>query len=102
MSDDSDSIYRERADSVVRDGGIPILFKLTESWKESFQAEAAKAIANLSLNADAAKAVAEAGGVSVLLGLAKSRNRLVAQEAAGAIWNLSLGDAYKVNNIVTL
>ncbi|CAN7095519.1 unnamed protein product [Brassica rapa subsp. narinosa] len=95
LSDDSDSIYRERADSVVRDGGIPILFKLTESWKESFQAEAAKAIANLSLNADAAKAVAEAGGVSVLLGLAKSRNRLVAQEAAGAIWNLSLGDAYK-------
>ncbi|KAL0653057.1 hypothetical protein Bca4012_095748 [Brassica carinata] len=95
LSDDSDSIYRERADSVVRDGGIPILFKLAESWKESFQSEAAKAIANLSLNADAAKAVSEEGGVSVLLGLAKSKNRLVAQEAAGAIWNLSLGDAYK-------
>ncbi|CAN6899019.1 unnamed protein product [Brassica oleracea] len=95
LSDDSDSIYRERADSVVRHGGIPILFKLAESWKESFQSEAAKAIANLSLNADAAKAVSEEGGVSVLLGLAKSKNRLVAQEAAGAIWNLSLGDAYK-------
>ncbi|KAL0714874.1 hypothetical protein Bca4012_021853 [Brassica carinata] len=88
-------VYHERAEAVMRDGGTPILLKLAKSWKESFQAEAASAVANLSLNANGAKAVAEDGGVIVLLGLAKSRNRLVAQEAAGALWNLSLGDAYK-------
>ncbi|KAG2258605.1 hypothetical protein Bca52824_077899 [Brassica carinata] len=81
--------------SVMRDGCIPSLLNLAESWKESFQSEAARAIANLSLNDNAAKAVAKEGGVSVLLGLAKSKSRLVAQEAAGALWNLSLGDAYK-------
>ncbi|KAL0714744.1 hypothetical protein Bca4012_021723 [Brassica carinata] len=96
VSDDYDaSVYRERAEAVMRDGGIPILLKLAESWKESFQAEAARAIANLSLDVKGAKAVAEGGGVDVLLGLAKYRNRLVAQEAAGALWNLSLGDPHK-------
>ncbi|KAL0876486.1 hypothetical protein Bca101_026191 [Brassica carinata] len=89
MGDDNASI------SVMRDGGIPILLKLAESWKESFQSEAARAIANLSLYDNAAKAVAEEGGVEVLLGLAKSRSRLVAHEAAGALLHLSLGDAYK-------
>ncbi|KAL0714743.1 hypothetical protein Bca4012_021722 [Brassica carinata] len=96
VSDDYDaSVYRERAEAVMRDGGIPILLKLAESWKESFQAAAARAIANLSLDVKGAKAVAEGGGVDVLLGLAKSRNKLVAQEAAGALWNLSPGDPHK-------
>ncbi|KAJ4896235.1 Protein ARABIDILLO 2 [Raphanus sativus] len=89
MGDDNASI------SVMRDGGIPILLKFAKSWKKSFQSEAARAIANLSLNDNAAKAVAEEGGVDVILGLTKSRSRLVAHEAAGALWHLSLGDAYK-------
>ncbi|KAG2258603.1 hypothetical protein Bca52824_077897 [Brassica carinata] len=68
-SDDYDaSVYRERAEAVMRDGGIRF--------------SAARAIANLSLDVKGAKAVAEGGGVDVLLGLAKSRNKLVAQEAA--------------------
>ncbi|KAF8110799.1 hypothetical protein N665_0079s0111 [Sinapis alba] len=85
----------ERAQAVMRDGGIAVLLKLAGSWKEGFQSEAAKAIAKLSLNDNAAKAVDEEGGVDVLLGLAMSKNRFVAEEAAGGLWNLSLGDAYK-------
>ncbi|KAL0848498.1 hypothetical protein Bca101_021745 [Brassica carinata] len=40
-------VYHERAEAVMHDGGTPILLKLAKSWKESFQAEAASAVANL-------------------------------------------------------
>ncbi|CAH8304720.1 unnamed protein product [Eruca vesicaria subsp. sativa] len=95
VGDDYAIIYSERAETVLQDGGIPILLKLAGSLKHGLQTEAAKAIAHLSLNADVAKAVDEEGGLKVLVGLAKSRNRLVAEEAAGALWNLSLGDPFK-------
>ncbi|GLU00382.1 hypothetical protein SLE2022_177590 [Rubroshorea leprosula] len=95
IDDENASIDRGRAEAVMRDGGIRLLLKLAKSWREGLQAEAAKAIANLSVNANVAKAVAEEGGINILAGLARSMNRLVAEEAAGGLWNLSVGEEHK-------
>ncbi|CAH2063396.1 unnamed protein product [Thlaspi arvense] len=95
VDDENASIDCGRAEAVMRDGGIRLLLKLAKSWREGLQSEAAKAIANLSVNAKVAKAVAEEGGIKVLAGLAKSMNRLVAEEAAGGLWNLSVGEEHK-------
>ncbi|KAJ4905327.1 Protein ARABIDILLO 2 [Raphanus sativus] len=95
VDDENASIDCGRAEAVMRDGGIRLLLKLANSWREGLQSEAAKAIANLSVNANVAKAVAEEGGINVLAGLAKSMNRLVAEEAAGGLWNLSVGEEHK-------
>ncbi|XP_009138841.1 protein ARABIDILLO 2 [Brassica rapa] len=95
VDDENASIDCGRAEAVMRDGGIKLLLKLAKSWREGLQSEAAKAIANLSVNANVAKAVAEEGGIDVLAGLAKSMNRLVAEEAAGGLWNLSVGEEHK-------
>ncbi|KAG2325445.1 hypothetical protein Bca52824_008173 [Brassica carinata] len=95
VDDENASIDCGRAEAVMRDGGIRLLLKLADSWREGLQSEAAKAIANLSVNANVAKAVAEEGGINVLAGLAKSMNRLVAEEAAGGLWNLSVGEEHK-------
>ncbi|CAH8307148.1 unnamed protein product [Eruca vesicaria subsp. sativa] len=95
VDDENASIDCGRAEAVMRDGGIRLLLKLAKSWREGLQSEAAKAIANLSVNANVAKAVAEEGGIIVLAGLAKSMNRLVAEEAAGGLWNLSVGEEHK-------
>ncbi|ESQ44043.1 hypothetical protein EUTSA_v10005776mg [Eutrema salsugineum] len=95
VDDENASIDCGRAETVMRDGGIRLLLKLATSWREGLQSEAAKAIANLSVNAKVAKAVAEEGGINVLAGLAKSMNRLVAEEAAGGLWNLSVGEEHK-------
>ncbi|XP_010512352.1 PREDICTED: protein ARABIDILLO 2-like [Camelina sativa] len=95
VDDENASIDCGRAEAVMRDGGIRLLLELAKSWREGLQSEAAKAIANLSVNAKVAKAVADEGGISVLAGLAKSMNRLVAEEAAGGLWNLSVGEEHK-------
>ncbi|CAN4111838.1 unnamed protein product [Withania somnifera] len=95
IDDENASIHGGRAEAVMRDGGIGLLLNLARSWREGLQTEAAKAIANLSVNANVAKAVAEEGGISILAILAKSMNRLAAEEAAGGLWNLSVGEEHK-------
>ncbi|KAI3444777.1 hypothetical protein Pfo_001442 [Paulownia fortunei] len=95
IDDENASIDTGRAEAVMRDGGIRLLLNLARSWREGLQSEAAKAIANLSVNANVAKAVAEEGGISILVNLARSVNRLVAEEAAGGLWNLSVGEDHK-------
>lgn len=95
IDDENASIDGGRAETVMRDGGIRLLLNLAKSSREGLQSEAAKAIANLSVNSNVAKAVAEDGGISILAGLAKSLNRLVVEEAAGGLWNLSVGEEHK-------
>ncbi|CAN8280195.1 unnamed protein product [Cochlearia groenlandica] len=95
VDDENAGIDCGRAEAVMRDGGIRLLLKHAKSWREGLQSEAAKAIANLSVNTKVAKAVAEEGGINVLAELAKSMNRLVAEEAAGGLWNLSVGEEHK-------
>lgn len=95
IDDENASIHGGRAEAVMRDGGIGLLLSLARSWREGLQTEAAKAIANLSVNANVAKAVAEEDGISILAILAKSMNRLAAEEAAGGLWNLSVGEEHK-------
>ncbi|KAK4411207.1 protein ARABIDILLO 1 [Sesamum angolense] len=95
IDDENASIDIGRAEAVMREGGIRLLLNLARSWREGLQSEAAKAIANLSVNANVAKAVADEGGISILVNLARSVNRLVAEEAAGALWNLSVGEDHK-------
>ncbi|PIN22788.1 Leucine rich repeat protein [Handroanthus impetiginosus] len=95
IDDENASIDTGRAEAVIRDDGIRLLLNLAKSWREGLQAEAAKAIANLSVNAKVAKAVADDGGIDILSNLARSVNRLVAEEAAGGLWNLSVGEEHK-------
>ncbi|XVF79781.1 hypothetical protein PTKIN_Ptkin15bG0017000 [Pterospermum kingtungense] len=95
IDDENASIDCGRAEAVMQDGGIRLLLNLAKSWREGLQSEAAKALANLSVNANVAKAVAEEGGINILAGLARSMNRLVAEEAAGGLWNLSVGEEHK-------
>ncbi|KAA8520455.1 hypothetical protein F0562_014711 [Nyssa sinensis] len=95
IDDENASIHGGRAEAVMRDGGIRLLLNLAKSWREGLQSEAAKAIANLSVNTNVAKAVAEEGGINILANLARSMNRLVAEEAAGGLWNLSVGEEHK-------
>ncbi|KAE8696833.1 Protein ARABIDILLO 1 [Hibiscus syriacus] len=95
IDDENASIDRGRAEAVMQDGGIRLLLNLAKSWREGLQSEAAKALANLSVNANVATAVAEEGGINILAGLARSMNKLVAEEAAGGLWNLSVGEEHK-------
>ncbi|CAH2041057.1 unnamed protein product, partial [Thlaspi arvense] len=96
VDEENASVDGGRAEAVMRDGGVHLLLKLSQSWCESLQSEAAKAIANLSVNVNVAKAVAAEGGIITLANLARSRNKLVAEEAAGGLWNLSVGEEHKV------
>lgn len=84
-----------RAEAVMHGGGIGCLLNLARSCREGVQSEAAKAIANLSVNAEVAKSVAMEGGIGILATLARSPNRWVAEEAAGGLWNLSVGEEHK-------
>lgn len=84
-----------RAEAILHGDGIRLLLNLARSCQEGLQSEAAKAIANLSIDSKVAKAVAESEGINILASLAKSMNRLVAEEAAGGLWNLSVGDEHK-------
>ncbi|XP_059633863.1 protein ARABIDILLO 1-like [Cornus florida] len=95
IDDENASIDGGRAEAVMKNGGIHLLLSIARSWQEGLQSEAAKAIANLSVNPSVAKAVAEEGGINILANLAKSMNRLVAEEAAGGLWNLSVGEEHK-------
>ncbi|XP_008786259.2 protein ARABIDILLO 1-like isoform X1 [Phoenix dactylifera] len=95
IDDDNAAVDPARAEAVMRNGGIPLLLELAKSCREGIQSEAAKAIANLSVNTKVAKAVADEGGISILADLARSMNRLVAEEAAGGLWNLSVGEEHK-------
>ncbi|XP_074263151.1 protein ARABIDILLO 1 [Silene latifolia] len=95
IDDESASIDGQRAEAVMHAGGVQLLLRLASSWREGLQAESAKAIANLSVNANVAKAVADEGGITILANLARSMNRLVAEEAAGGLWNLSVGEEHK-------
>ncbi|CAI9101269.1 OLC1v1038552C2 [Oldenlandia corymbosa var. corymbosa] len=95
IDDENASIDGGRAEAVMRDGGVRLLLNLAKSWREGLQSEAAKAIANLSVNTNVAKAVAEEGGINILASLARSMNRMVAEEAAGGLWNLSVGEEHK-------
>uniref|UniRef100_A0A7N0UR67 F-box domain-containing protein n=1 Tax=Kalanchoe fedtschenkoi TaxID=63787 RepID=A0A7N0UR67_KALFE len=95
IDDELATVDGGRAKAVMQDGGIRQLLDLAKSSREGLQAEAAKALANLSVNSSVAKAVAEEGGITLLAGLARSMNRLVAEEAAGGLWNLSVGEEHK-------
>ncbi|XP_047983136.1 protein ARABIDILLO 1-like isoform X1 [Salvia hispanica] len=95
IDEENASIHTGRAEAVIRYGGIRLLLNLANSWKEGLQAEAAKAIANLSVNANVAKAVADEEGINILVNLARSANRFVAEEAVGGLWNLSVGEDHK-------
>lgn len=95
IDDENATVDYGRAEAVMQDGGIRLLLDLARSCREGLQSEAAKAIANLSVNSKVAKAVAEEGGIGILAGLARSMNRLVAEEAAGGLWNLSVGEEHK-------
>ncbi|KAG9452196.1 hypothetical protein H6P81_005100 [Aristolochia fimbriata] len=95
IDDENATVDCGRAEAVMKDGGINLLLDLARSCREGVQSEAAKAIANLSVNAKVAKAVADEGGISILADLARSMNRLVAEEAAGGLWNLSVGEEHK-------
>ncbi|XP_020586199.1 protein ARABIDILLO 1-like [Phalaenopsis equestris] len=95
IDDENATVDPARAEAVMKNGGIPLLLGLARSCREGVQSEAAKAIANLSVNAKVAKAVADEGGISILASLARSTNRLVAEEAAGGLWNLSVGEEHK-------
>ncbi|KAL7158421.1 hypothetical protein ABFS83_02G142400 [Erythranthe nasuta] len=95
IDDENACIDTGRAEAVMRDGGIRLLLDIARSWRDGLQSEAAKAIANLSVNANVAKAVADEGGINVLVNLVSSVNRMVAEEAAGGLWNLSVGDDHK-------
>ncbi|KAG8092577.1 hypothetical protein GUJ93_ZPchr0012g21846 [Zizania palustris] len=95
IDDESANVDAARSEAVMRVGGIPMLLDLARCSRESAQSEAAKAIANLSVNAKVAKAVADEQGITILTNLAKSMNRLVAEEAAGGLWNLSVGEEHK-------
>ncbi|KAK8944276.1 Protein ARABIDILLO 1 [Platanthera zijinensis] len=96
IDDENATVDPARAESVMKYGGIPLLLDLARSCREGLQSEAAKAIANLSVNAKVAKAVADEGGIRILADLARSTNRLVAEEAAGGLWNLSVGEEHKM------
>ena len=127
IDDDNATVDPARAETVMRDGGIPLLLDLARSFREGIQSEAAKvmrmlcciirdtnvllfayfvlvmqAIASLSVNTKVAKAVADQGGIRILSDLAKSMNRLVAEEAAGGLWNLSVGEEHKVFYVLLL
>ncbi|GFZ00699.1 similar to ARABIDILLO-1 [Actinidia rufa] len=95
IDDENASIDSGRAEAVMQNSGIRLLLNLARSWREGLQSEAAKAIANLSVNVNVAKDVAEEGGINILANLARSMNRLVAEEAAGGLWNLSVGEEHK-------
>ncbi|CAN6294265.1 unnamed protein product [Urochloa humidicola] len=95
MDDESANVDPARSEAVMQNGGIRMLLDLARCPRESAQSEAAKAIANLSVNTRVAKAVADEGGITILTSLAKSMNRLVAEEAAGGLWNLSVGEDHK-------
>ncbi|XP_008659933.1 protein ARABIDILLO 1 isoform X5 [Zea mays] len=95
MDDETANVDPARSEAVMQNGGIRMLLDLARCSRESAQSEAAKAIANLSVNTKVAKAVADEGGITILTDLAKSMNRLVAEEAAGGLWNLSVGEDHK-------
>lgn len=95
IDDETANVDAARSEAVMRDGGIPLLLDLARSSRVSAQSEAAKAIANLSVNAKVAKVVADEGGITIFTNLAKSMNRSVAEEAAGGLWNLSVGEEHK-------
>ncbi|VAH06320.1 protein ARABIDILLO 1-like [Triticum dicoccoides] len=95
IDDETANVDAARSEAVMRDGGIPLLLDLARCSRVSAQSEAAKAIANLSVNAKVAKVVADEGGIAIFTNLAKSTNRLVAEEAAGGLWNLSVGEEHK-------
>ncbi|XP_012090498.2 protein ARABIDILLO 1 isoform X2 [Jatropha curcas] len=95
IDDENATIDCRRAEAFMRNGGIKLLLDLGKSCQEGLQSEAAKAIANLSVDSKVAKAVAEIGGIYILADLARSMNRLVAEEAAGGLWNLSVGEEHK-------
>ncbi|KAL3688900.1 hypothetical protein R1sor_015209 [Riccia sorocarpa] len=95
IDDENAAVDKARAEAVMHGGGIASLLQLAKSCREGVQAEAAKAIANLSVNTEVAKTVATEGGIRILAALAKSPNRWVAEEAAGGLWNLSVGEEHK-------
>ncbi|CAM6093941.1 unnamed protein product [Calypogeia fissa] len=95
IDDENATVDKARAEAVMNGGGIASLLDLAKSCREAVQSESAKAIANLSVNAEVAKTVATEGGIKILAALARSPNRWVAEEAAGGLWNLSVGEEHK-------
>lgn len=89
------TVDKGRAEAVLKFGGISRLLAMAQSRKEGLQAEAAKALANLSVHFEVARAVAQEGGIVVLTHLAQSPNKGVVEEAAGGFWNLSVGEEHK-------
>lgn len=75
IDDENATVDKARAKAVMKGGGIASLLDLAKSCREGVQAEAAKAIANLSIITEVAKTVATEGGIRILAALAKSPNR---------------------------
>ncbi|KAH9647895.1 protein ARABIDILLO 1 [Citrus sinensis] len=95
IDDQNAMVDCQRAEAILRHGGVRLLLDLARSPPEGLQSEVAKAIANLSVDSKVAKAVSENGGIDILADLARSTNRLVAEEVVGGLWNLSVGEDHK-------
>ncbi|KAK8686403.1 hypothetical protein V6N13_125428 [Hibiscus sabdariffa] len=85
IDDEIATVDCKRAEAILWGDGIRLLLNLSRSCQEGLQSEAAKAIANLSIDSKVAKVVAESGGINILVNLAKSMNRLGAIAEAGGI-----------------
>ena len=75
---------------MAKEGGIEMIIQLLNSGNELTQRQAAKALANLGVNADNKRRIAEVGGVPGLVKLAGSRNVAVRIEAIAALANLAV------------
>ncbi|CAA2984594.1 Protein ARABIDILLO 2 [Olea europaea subsp. europaea] len=103
IDDENGSIDPRRAEAVTRVGGIRLLLNLARSWQEGPQAEAVKALANLSEHAYVAKAIviSEAGAVKALVNLifkwfGTAGGEGLLERAAGALANLAADDKCSV------
>ncbi len=78
-----------------REGAIEILIGLLQSDHELVQRQAAKALANLAVNADNKFKIFECGGIKKLIILSKTTQVPVKIEAIAALANLAVnGKSY--------
>ncbi|KAL0924568.1 hypothetical protein M5K25_005408 [Dendrobium thyrsiflorum] len=100
INDENATMDPTRAEAVMKNGGISFLLELARSCREGVKTEAAKVIANLSVNAKVEKAVhktaiVEVGGVKALVNLIfKWPTGIdgVLERVAGALANMDADD----------
>ncbi|RHY05422.1 hypothetical protein DYB28_000792 [Aphanomyces astaci] len=78
---------------MANEGGIDMLIHLLQSTNEHVQRQAAKALANLGVNADNKELIIELGGVDALQLLVRSPNERICQQATRALVNLGVNTA---------